>query len=366
MAATVVAVVGAGNVGCALAGHLSLLGHEVRLVTRSEARLAPIREAGRLALTGAIEGTAEIALLTTSVADAVRGAQIVAVTVPTPALPFYAPALAESTSGNQLLWLNPGHSGGALFVAQEMRRRGRPSGRPICQLSTTTHGSRMTDATTVNVFQLAKPALAALPGREVDECRAAVGSLLRTEFTAAPHVLELDLANINALAHPAQMIANAGWIEATGGDFAIYKEGSGPAVAALIDAVDVERRAIAHRLGLATKSFGEILAEAGFSPVGSGSARETLIAATPIHGVKAPPLLDHRYLHEDVGWGLVQWIHLARAVDVPTPTMSALTHLAGVINGIDYVEAGLTLAKMGLDAVPAARIVDFVTSGPLS
>jgi 3-hydroxyisobutyrate dehydrogenase-like beta-hydroxyacid dehydrogenase len=47
VAELVVAVIGAGDVRCALAAHLTLRGAQVRLCTRSEARLTPIRAAGR-------------------------------------------------------------------------------------------------------------------------------------------------------------------------------------------------------------------------------------------------------------------------------------------------------------------------------
>ena len=67
-----------------------------------------------------------------------------------------------------------------------------------------------------------------------------------------------------------------------------------------------------------------------------------------IRPIQSPPKLDHRYLHEDVGWGLVPWMHLAAAAGSPAPTITALTHLAGVINGIDYPREGLTLERMGL------------------
>jgi len=56
----------------------------------------------------------------------------------------------------------------------------------------------------------------------------------------------------------------------------------------------------------------------------------------------------YRYLHEDVGWGLVPWMHLAATADSPAPTITALTHLAAMINGIDYPREGLTLERMGL------------------
>ena len=60
---------------------------------------------------------------------------------------------------------------------------------------------------------------------------------------------------------------------------------------------------------------------------------------------------DHRYIHEDVGWGLVQWLNLARVANVPTPTMEALTTLAGVVNGVDYYRDGLTLERMGIAGI---------------
>ena len=93
-----VAVIGAGNVGCALAAHLTLRGFEVRLCNRSSGRLEEIRRAGGIMVTGAVEGFSAIATLTTAVAEAVRDADVVAVTVPTPGLPYYAAELSETTN----------------------------------------------------------------------------------------------------------------------------------------------------------------------------------------------------------------------------------------------------------------------------
>ena len=136
-----VAVIGAGNVGCALAADLRLRGVEVRLFNRSPGRLAAIRNAGGITVTGQIEGLAAPALLTGSLEEAVDGAGVVAVTVPTASLPAYAAALAQATADEQLIWLNPGHSGGALYLAAELTRAGRGE-RTICQLTTASHISR--------------------------------------------------------------------------------------------------------------------------------------------------------------------------------------------------------------------------------
>ena len=89
-----VAVIGAGNVGCALAADLGLRGVKVRLFNRSPGRLAAIADAGGITVTGQIEGLAALSLVTGSLEEAVDGAGVVAVTVPTASLPAYAAALA--------------------------------------------------------------------------------------------------------------------------------------------------------------------------------------------------------------------------------------------------------------------------------
>lgn len=308
MSGAVIAVIGAGNVGCALAADLTLRGHDVRLCNRSLARLEPIREAGGITVTGAVEGFAPLSVVTESLVEAAEGADLVAVTVPTPALPHYAQALAETITDDQLVWLDPGHSGGALYLAAEMDRTTGRRGRRLCQLSTASHGSRMSGPATVGVFGLPRASLAAFPGRYVDECHQRVDAVLPGRFTRAASVLEVDLLNMNAVMHPPQMVCNAGWIKATAGDFRIYHEGSGPAVARLIEAFDSERMAVADRLSVPTISFIEFVRLAGYTTAegaATGSVFGALRAGEAIRAVKAPPTLDHRYLHEDVGWGLV-------------------------------------------------------------
>ena len=172
-------------------------------------------------------------------------------------------------------------------------------------------------------------------------------------------MLEADLANLNAILHPPGMVCNAGWIQATAGKFGFYAEGSGPAVARVMDAIDAERLALARALGARAVPFTELFGQLGFTPgeqVGAAGAYHAIRRSELIRPIQSPPQLDHRYLHEDVGWGLVPWMHLAAAAGSPAPTITALTHLAGVINGIDYPRQGLTLERMGLAGKTPAQI----------
>jgi opine dehydrogenase len=355
----VVAVIGAGNVGCALAGDLALRGVDVRLFNRSPGRLEPIREAGGITVTGEVEGFGQLSAITETLAEAVDGAEVVAVTLPTSSLPVYAAELVDTTTDGQVIWLDPGHSGGGLYLAAEIRRRRDLPARRLCQLTTASHISRMSGPATVRVFLRARAAVSALPARDLEDCYARLDALLPGQFGRAATVLETDLMNINAILHPPGMVCNAGWIEATAGDFGFYADGNGPAVARVMEALDRERVAIAERLGVPTVRFADLLYQLGFSNAGPGrhpTAHEAIESSELIHPIQAPPTLDHRYLHEDVGWGLVPWMHLAAAAGCPTPMITALTHLAGVITGTDYSCDGLTLERMGLAGKTAEEI----------
>jgi hypothetical protein len=84
-----------------------------------------------------------------------------------------------------LLWLNPGHGGGARYLAAQFRRAQDETERRICQLCTASHGCRMTNPTTVGVFRLASAALAAFPARHLPECHQQLDALLPAARPAA-------------------------------------------------------------------------------------------------------------------------------------------------------------------------------------
>jgi opine dehydrogenase len=353
-----VAVIGAGNVGCALGADLALRGIEVRLFNRSAERLYAIREAGGVVGTGAIDGFARVSLVTDSLKAAVSGAGVIFVTLPTSSLPAYAPALAEATADDQVICLNPGHTGGALFLAAQFARlKGRTSAK-LCQLTTASHISRMTDGASVQVFLRARVSLAALPAQYLDECHARVEALLPGGLARAESILEVDLANINALLHPPGMVCNAGWIEARGGDFGFYADATTPAVARVIEEIDRERLSIAERFEVRAEPFSDLFARLGFTdtPEDPVDAYQAIRSSRLIHPIVAPSTLDHRYLHEDVGWGLVPWMHLAGAAGCRAPTITALVQLSGTINGIDYARAGATLERLGLAGLSLQEI----------
>ena len=153
---------------------------------------------------------------------------------------------------------------------------------------------------------------------------------------------------------------NAGWIEFTAGQLLFYRESITPAVARVIERVDQERLAICHKLGLRVPDFIDSFAEGGLTTEEARISRSVYRAmqeSAPNRTIQAPPSLDHRYIHEDVGFGLVPMAEFGKFLGVLTPVMDSLITLASIALNLDYRKLGLTMERMGLSGLAAAQIM---------
>jgi opine dehydrogenase len=362
-----VAVLGAGNGGCAAAADLGGRGFEIRLYNRSRERLEPLLQRGGLERYGeAGEGFVELAAITDDLETAVRGADLVMLTVPISAHPFYARRLGTILPPGAVLFLNPGHMGGGLFMAHEIHRlTGRTDVR-TCEVSTLAYACRMHGPASVNVMRVMRSLpFAAFPGRAQDELFELL-SPLYPSLVQASHVLQTGFLDINAVEHPPQIICNAGWVEHTKGAYLFYYEGTTPSVGRVIDTLDRERIAVAEAAGVPTKPFVQVFQEMGYTTEDAarvGTAHAALQESAPNRWIRGPKSLDHRYLHEDVGWGLVPWSELGRSLGVPTPVMDALITLGSTLNGRDYRAEGLTLERLGLAGKRPEELAGYLREG---
>ncbi len=113
-----ICVIGAGNGGSAIAGDMTLAGHEVRLFEFPEYgdNLRPIIAKGGIKVTGiARTGFAKLARATFDLGEAVRGAEVIMVTTQALSHERVAKELAPHLAAGQAVVLWPG-SGGTLTV----------------------------------------------------------------------------------------------------------------------------------------------------------------------------------------------------------------------------------------------------------
>jgi opine dehydrogenase len=366
MAVKSIAVLGAGHGGCAAAVDLSKRGYAVRLHARNAERLAPLRAQGGIKARGAHEGLVPVDLLTNDVAQAIRGADLIMLVVPSVAHQYYACALAPLIDGSQPTFVNPGHTGGGLHFLHELRTAGYRGPVRSCETVTLTYITRMQGPGTVNIYSYTtRLRFAALPGRETQTLFDLVKPLY-PHIVQAGSVLETGLSNMNAVFHPPGMIMNAGWIEHSHGDFLFYRDGFTDAIGRVTAAVDGERMAIAKALGIPAIPFIDIFYEAGLTTKAardSGDISRACMESEPNKTIRSPASLDHRYVHEDVGYGLVPFAALGVLAGVATPTIAALIRLASLAIGIDYMREGLTLERLGVAGMSPSDLLRFVQEG---
>ena len=114
------------------------------------------------------------------------------------------------------------------------------------------------------------------------------------------------------------------------------------------------------------RTFLEAFYQAGLTTraaFDSGSVAQACRESQPNATIKAPPSLSHRYVDEDVGFGLVPIAALGALAGVRTPTIDALIQLASVATGRDFRASGLSLQKMGLAGCTRETLADFLENG---
>jgi opine dehydrogenase len=345
-----IAILGAGAGGSAAACDCALHGHEVRLFDFPEFpdNVAAVAEAGGIRAEGDFEGFGPIAYAGHDIGRALDGAELVWVVGPAYSTEPFGRAAADHLQPGQTVIVSPSSCGGALAFAKAAGLESGSGDIRLAETSTLHYAVRLTEPGRIRVFLKLKAGnlLAALPGRLTDEVLALVGDVY-PGMEPARNVLQTSLQNANPVIHPAVTLSNAARIEGTGGDFLFYEEGVTDSVGRLIEAVDEERIAIGRALGLEILSDPVMGMRQGYmleANYGSGY-RE----APGFLGIGAQPQLDHRYLNEDVGYGLVFMTGLAERLGVAVPTMRAVIHMASVVMGRDYAaEALRTPESLGL------------------
>jgi opine dehydrogenase len=352
-----VAVLGAGNGGVASAFDFARYGHEVALFAPREfgANVVAVSRAGGITSIGELEGFAAVRYAGHDAAEALAGAELVLLVGPAYATEPLAALAAPHLTEDMAVLICPGSCAGAIAFkrAAGLELDDRPV---VGETSTLPYAVRVTEPGVVTVFHklTAGVYIAALPGARTERLHELVTEVWPA-VEPAESVLQTTLQNGNPVIHPAVTLLNAGLLERTGGHFLFYEEGITDGVGRLIEAVDTERLAIARRLGIT------ILSEPALG-VRQGYMREETYStgystAPGFLGIQAQSRLDHRYLTEDVGYGLVFLTDLAARLGVPTPSMDAVMRIASVVLARDFrAEGKRTLRTLGLDGLSADEL----------
>jgi opine dehydrogenase len=357
-----VAVLGAGGGGLSACVELTLAGWDVALWNRRPRTLSPYVEDRLIPYDGVLgSGTIQPGLITTDLSEAIAGASVVVICLPSLAHAEVFADLAELGVEVPLV-LNPGHTGAALHARQVWASHGTRL-PPLAEFSTLTYVARVGPDGTVGTTGRAKTIrVACLPGGEE-----ALSWAQRLFDSARPvgDVLASSLSNANLVLHPPGAILGLAWVEATGGDFTFYVEGMTPGVAGVLSALDDERRAVAAGFGHELPTLLDEMTAIGTveSTLPPGTDVATAIRTGKANStIKAPDSTSHRYYREDLPYGLLPFTILADIAGVPVPAAQALLQLGTTILGHDVMSSGLDRHRLGLEGASLDDLLAIVRS----
>jgi opine dehydrogenase len=371
-----VAVLGGGNGGHAVAAELALAGCRVNFFELPQfaanfERVLRTREIRTEGISG--DNLARLNMATTDIQPALHDAEVIFVVTPAFGHKAMAEASAPFVQDGQIIFLMPG-SGGSLEFAKIFRQKRVKRELIFAESATLPYGARLRGPGHVSLFinALILPT-GVFPSQRTPE----VFSRLKRFYpviTPARDVLEAAINNPNPIVHPVASLLSATRIEHSKGEFFLYAEGMTPAVARAFESLNEERLALCKVMGYKLHhwdnlefkdySLGETEEECRYRIL--NTSMDSCFGKDGIYAgmkMKGPVQLKDRYVTEDVPYGMVLTSTLGDLLEIPTPTHDAVIQLASVINRTDYWKMGRGTKELGLAAMDKQRLKAYLQEG---
>jgi opine dehydrogenase len=359
-----IAVLGGGNGSFAAAGDFALEGHDVRLWRRDTAQVAEHRAAGSWITVKNAKGRHEVqlGLVTSDIAEAVRGAELILCPAPAFAQSDIATRLAPHLTDGQVVFLPPATFGSMIFAAaaRDVGNRATVSFAETGTLPwlTRKHGP-FEVAITIRAKRLP---VGVFPLNTADHALEVIGRAFPGVIEPCGDALSGALMNAGPIIHPPLIVMNTGPIEHFE-RWDIHKEGTQRSIRRVTDALDAERIAVREGLGYGAPHFplahhyaseGEEWMYGRGSHdrlTDSGDWRERIV------------LSEHRYMQEDLRLGLSLLVSVAELASVAAPLAKSFLAIGGAICGEDFMKHGRTLASLGLGDLNRGQLQTLLREG---
>jgi opine dehydrogenase len=364
-----IAILGGGH-GCyAAAADLAEQGHEIRLWRRDAPALSALGTPPVIRLKD-YQGTraVSIALATPDIGAVIRGAELLLLPLPAFTQVDVAGAMAPHVTDGQVAFLPPG-TFGSYVMARTLREAGCRARITFAETGTLPYLARKHGPAELAITVRAKRLpTGVFPSLDSDRAL----NIIRQAYPAIEPIedaLSGALMNAGPIIHPPLILMNAGPLEyaARAGDadksrlFDIHNEGTQPAVRAVTDRLDEERIAVREALGY--KPYHFPLRDHYTSDRWMyGNAHDKLTDSNDWR--ENIPLRTHRYMREDVEYGLAFLVSAARWAGVQAPVANGLLALASTICATDFgTTSPRTLESLGLASQSNAAMQTLLQNG---
>ena len=349
-----IAMLGAGNAGCAVAADLTMHGHEVTLIKTSHSMHDDnfsylLENGGKMTLNefGEIK-SANIHKLSRDVAD-IRDAEVVIIYIQTNYHEQLIERIAPYLQDGQILLINPGYLSTAYVL-----KHCADKDIIVAEAESSFIDGRIMEPGLFRVgFRNVRNPIGIYPSARKEEAIAKLDQL-GERFVYLDSVVEAALHNPNLIVHTVGSVMSIPRIEKSKGDFCMYHEAytrDNPATWRILEALDGEKMNVLEKLGFARFSYVEACKYRNSLDDNMDAKEVFLNYAEMDTRAKGPTVVDSRYISEDVPQGLVMLEALGNALDVQTPIASGLIAIASAALGRDLRAEGRTPEGLGIENI---------------
>ncbi|NLK01678.1 MAG: NAD(P)-binding domain-containing protein [Clostridiaceae bacterium] len=353
-----ITVIGAGNSGTAMAAHLALNGHEVTLWNRNIENISILQKTGIIQAIGKISGRAKLSAVTDQLAEALHQPDLILIATPATAHRELAIMIGRTLRKECPIILSPGRTCGAIEFNHYFHLQDNPLNPTIAETQTVIHTCRKQSQDKVKVLALKDSVyVAGIGGMSNREIVNYLPACIRPYFLPAASMIQTSIGNIGMILHCAPVLLNSGWIENPDFTFKYYRDSITPHIAAYIEEIDHERLQVAEALGFVIDSAKEWFHRTYHTQYIKGENLYEVIRRTDVYDdIDAPNTLNHRYILEDVSYGLVPLETLAQLLDIGTEYTSLIIDLASKLLRLDLRATGRHLKEINIQDIYATLL----------
>ncbi len=330
-------IIGAGNTGQAMAGYIAMQGHQVLLFSRSKEKSSILQKRG-IEMTGTLSGFVKIQA-SSDITEAVEFSEYLIICTTAQGHQDIARMLKPHLKEGQTLIIFNGNWGALEFkniLSDTIKTKNITIAETgammlICNASTPgkVHIEKIKQSITIATLDkdLTQPL--------IDNLKAVF-----PQFNPVKDVFETSLNNSNTIIHTPVTLCNAARIDGAQ-EFLFYSEGASVLAVKYIEKLDSERLIIGQNLGICATGVLEIINS--FWPKKHDCLYDAIHMNDSYRVVTGPKTLDHRYVYEDVPFGLVPLSILGKHLGVPTPSIDSVIDAFDVLLDEDFRSKGPAL-----------------------
>lgn len=394
-----IAILGGGAVGKTCGADCALAGQEVRICDLDpffDNALGTVMRTG-ITLQDKAPGTqtkygfrrmgkGEFAMATNSVAEAVKGAKLIVVGIPSIAHEIFFRELIPALEDGQIVHIIPDNYG-SLKLRKMMREMGCTKKVIIGGWSSAPYGTRVdteggvAKPTCSLVYRAITLRGAALPAKDTEdfvESSKALGCFdAITEGDGAvcgDTVMDIGFSNVNPVIHVPGTVLGVSTMENFGTvldknihDYSIYSHSFCPSISEVQYQFYNEEIALAEAMGVGIQPFKKEVFYQRTSVLGEEYMGEgcnvPFEEQWEVGFATGPFTIKNRYVTEDVPVGCHVYHELGKKFGVPTPIIDSMIVLGGVMNKTNFFETGFTLDELGIGHMTKDQMQAYLREG---